>query len=80
MKINFSEDAVIAVSEKAMSNGTSPLNECNSLFKDFQFGLKLIHKNTGKDDFLIPAEAINDPDSYLSSMVVSSYREVEKEN
>ena len=34
----------------------------------------------GKDDFLIPAEAINDPDSYLSSMVVSSYREVEKEN
>ena len=80
VKINFSEDAVIAVSEKAMSNGTSPLNECNSLFKDFQFGLKLIHKNTGKDDFLIPAEAINDPDSYLSSMVVSSYREVEKEN
>ena len=57
MKINFSEDAVVAVSEKAMSKGTSPLNECNSLFKDFQFGLKLIQKNTGKDDFLISAEA-----------------------
>ena len=36
VKIKFSEDAVAAVSEKAMSNGTSPLNECNSLFKDLK--------------------------------------------
>ena len=79
VKINFSDDAVSAVSERSLSKGTSPLSECNSLFKDYQFGLKLIQKNTGKEDFLITAEAVVDPDAFLSSMVVSSYRDAGKE-
>ena len=79
VKINFSDDAVSAVSERSLAKGTSPLNECNSLFKDYQFGLKLIQKNTGKEDFLITADAVVDPDSFLSSMVVSSYRDAGKE-
>ena len=79
VKIKFSDDAVSAVSERSLAKGTSPLNECNSLFKDYQFGLKLIQKNTGKEDFLITADAVVDPDSFLSSMVVSSYRDAGKE-
>ena len=58
----------------------SPLNECNTLFKDYQFGLKLIQKNTGRrNDFQITSEAVVDPDTYLSSMVVNSYRAADEE-
>ena len=27
---------------------------CGRLFKDYQFGLKLIQKNTGQNEFVIP--------------------------
>jgi ATP-dependent Clp protease ATP-binding subunit ClpX len=75
VRIEFSEDAVEAIGERAVKEGTRPLQLCEFLFKDYQFGLKLIQKNTGKDEFTVNSEAVTDPDSYLSSMVVSSYRD-----
>ena len=39
-----------------------------------QFGLKLIQKNTGQTRFELGAEAVKDPDKYLSDLVVRSYR------
>ena len=79
VKIDFSDDAIAAIHEKSISSGNSPLNECNTLFKDYQFGLKLIQKNTGRNDFQITSEAVVDPDTYLSSMVVNSYRAADEE-
>ncbi|MDP6860431.1 MAG: ATP-dependent protease, partial [Verrucomicrobiales bacterium] len=77
VRIGFSEDAVEAIGERAVKEGTRPLQLCEFLFKDYQFGLKLIQKNTGKDEFTVDSKAVKDPDSYLSSMVVSSYRDAE---
>jgi integrase len=52
-----------------------PVREvCALRFKDFQFGLKLIFKNTGQDVFTIDIEAVNAPDKILSEWVVQSYR------
>ena len=47
---------------------------CNELFKDYQFGLNLIKTNTSQTEFVIPAEALADPDKFLSDWVVRSYR------
>ncbi len=46
---------------------------CLTLFRDYQFGLKLLQKNIGKDDFELPVEAVENPDEYLSDQVVKSY-------
>jgi len=43
------------------------------LFKDFQFGLSLIKKNTGRTQFVLDAAAIDAPDKFLSDLVVQSY-------
>lgn len=48
---------------------------CESLFKDYQFGLGLIRRNSGRLEFVIPAEAVDAPDRVLSEWVVASYRE-----
>ena len=77
VRIEFTEDAVESIGERANKEGSRPLQLCEFLFKDYQFGLKLIQKNTGKTEFTVDAEAVKDPDAYLSSMVVSSYRDAE---
>jgi len=46
---------------------------CAHLFKDYQFGLSLIKKNTGRTKFVLNAEAIDAPDKFLSELVVQSY-------
>lgn len=53
----------------------SVMKLCSDLFRDFQFGLKLIQKNTGEKIFKLSREAVEDPDAYLSSLVVTSYPE-----
>jgi hypothetical protein len=45
------------------------------LFKDYQFGLQLIRKNSGRREFVIPRRAVDDPDAVLSEWVVESYRQ-----
>ena len=51
----------------------SALTLCEQQFRDFQFGLKLIQKNTGQSSVGITAEAVNDPDRFLSELVMKSY-------
>jgi hypothetical protein len=46
---------------------------CAHLFKDYQFGLNLIKKNTGRREFILNAEAVGAPDKFLSDLVVHSY-------
>ena len=47
---------------------------CNRLFKDYQFGLKLIQKNTGQREFVVPPTALENPDQFVSDLVLASYK------
>ena len=47
---------------------------CDTLFKDYQFGLNLIKTNTGQTEFEIPAAALAAPDKFLRDWVVRSYK------
>jgi endopeptidase Clp ATP-binding regulatory subunit ClpX len=53
---------------------------CESLFKDYQFGLGLVRRNSGQSEFVVPAEAVEAPDRVLSQWVVASYRTKDNEN
>jgi hypothetical protein len=46
---------------------------CAHLFKDYQFGLSLVQKNTGPQSFVLTAEAVDTPDKFLSDLVVRSH-------
>lgn len=75
VKLTFESEAVSRLAELAEERNQSVLQLCEELFHDYQFGLKLIQKNTGQESFPITTAAIERPDKYLSGLVVASYRD-----
>ena len=47
---------------------------CEKLFKDYEYGMKLVQRSDAPLEFLITAEAVDDPDRYLSDWLVKTYR------
>ncbi|MFT5905919.1 MAG: ATP-dependent Clp protease ATP-binding subunit ClpX [Cryomorphaceae bacterium] len=79
VKMDFTEDAVLALADLSSLQGRNVLQICRSKFKDYQFGLKLIQGNNGRESFEIGKEAIHDADKFLSDMVVHSYDVAKKD-
>lgn len=75
VRLTFDSDAVARVAALSSERSQSVLQLCEEKFRDFQFGLQLIRKNTGQKTFQVTGEAIEDPDRFLSNLVVASYRE-----
>ena len=75
VRISFNSEAVARIEEISREQSMSVLQLCEQMFADYQFGLKLILKNSGQEDFVLPVEAVERPDRYLSGLVVQSYRD-----
>src|SRR2546422_1869249 len=73
VEIVFDETAVRRLVERAQAERMSMTDLCAHLFKDYQFGLNLIKKNTGRKEVVLNAEAIDATDKFLSELVVQSY-------
>ncbi len=73
IEIVFDEAAVQRLLQRAQRERMKMEELCAHLFKDFQFGLSLIRKNTGQRKFVLDAAAVDAPDKFLSELVVQSY-------
>ncbi len=73
LEIVFDESALRRLVERALAERMPMRDLCAHLFKDYQFGLSLIQKNTGQKTFIFNAATVNDPDKFLSELVVQSY-------
>ena len=73
LTIRFEEEAAHGLAARAESEDVPMRSLCERLFKDYQFGLKLIQKNTGQREFVLTAAAVDDPDRFISELVVKSY-------
>ena len=69
------DEAVARLVKKAGEQARSVFQVARQHFRDYQFGLKLIQKNTGQGEFLLTESAVEDPDKFLSELVVQSYRD-----
>jgi len=74
VRLAFDSGAVARMTALAAETGKSVPELCAEKFRDFHFGLQLVRKNTGQTVFPVTAEAIDDPDKYVSNLVVASYR------
>src|SRR5467141_2613455 len=73
LEIVFDETAIRRLVERAQVERMTMSDLCAHLFKDFQFGMSLIKKNTGRTQFVLNAAAIDAPDKFLSDLVVQSH-------
>jgi len=73
VELKFADSALDRLVERTETERTKMKDLCAHLFKDFQFGLSLIKKNTGRKQFVLDREAIEAPDKFLSELVLRSY-------
>lgn len=71
--LQFDAAVVESLAKRCREENMAPLALCQKLFKDYQFGLQLIQKNTDQSVFELTPGAIEDPDRYLSDFLVASY-------
>jgi endopeptidase Clp ATP-binding regulatory subunit ClpX len=73
LEIVFDEAAIRRLVERAQAERMTMSDLCAHLFKDYQFGLSLIKKNSGQARFVLTTDAVDAPDKFLSGLVVQSY-------
>jgi len=73
LSLSFDDEAIEALVEESLSSHKTIRAICEEKFRDFEFGLKLISRNTGQTSFTITKEDLPDPDKALSRWVVESY-------
>lgn len=76
VKIKLSNEAVARLVKTAGDQARSVFQVARQHFRDYQFGLKLIQKNTGQGEFHLDEAAVENPDKFLSELVVRSYKDV----
>ncbi|MBA2242098.1 MAG: AAA family ATPase [Chthoniobacterales bacterium] len=73
LAITFDDAALQLLLERAQAERMTMPELCAHLFKDYQFGLSLVQKNTGQGSFVLPRAAVEAPDKFLSELVVRSH-------
>ena len=70
--LRFTDDALALLAELSLARRQSVRDLCAEIFKDYEFGLRLV-RGCGDGPELLPREAVENPDKFLSDLVVRSY-------
>ncbi len=73
----FTPDAIERLMTLALDTGRTVNDLCSEKFQDYEFGLKLVSRNTGRTEFTVDRAVIDHPDKELSKWVVDSFRKSE---
>ncbi len=74
LRVRLDAEATEAIVERALSTRQPVRDVCQELFKDYEFGLRLVRKNSNQSEFLLPRAAVENAEKFLSDLVVASYR------
>ena len=75
IKIAFTKEAVEAVVAGAVAANQSAKDFCAERFRDLEYGLKLISRNTGKTAFSITEKFVESPGEELSRRIARSFKQ-----
>jgi ATP-dependent Clp protease ATP-binding subunit ClpX len=74
LKLDLAPEAIDALIDGALEANRNMRDHCANVFKDFEFGLKLISKNSGQTTFTIDRSVVEAPQQAMSRWVVNSYQ------
>jgi len=73
LKLEFTEEAKDSVVEQSVKTHKTVRSICEETFRDYEFGLKLINKNTGQQKFVINRDTVEKSVEVISQWVRESY-------
>jgi endopeptidase Clp ATP-binding regulatory subunit ClpX len=74
-QIDFTDEAVDRLVVKVWEEGVEPQAFLKQSFQNYEHGLKLIKEKTGRRDFSLPAEAMENPENYLNLLIRETYKD-----
>lgn len=74
VELSFAPEALDALVALAAARQQSVRDLCAGLFKDYEFGLRLLRRPEGQAPVVLPLAAVEAPDKFLSELVVRAYR------
>jgi endopeptidase Clp ATP-binding regulatory subunit ClpX len=74
LQLKFSPEALDLLVEMAVAKRQPVRELCAELFKDYEFGLRLVRGPAVEGAVVLPREAVQAPDKFLSDLVVRAYR------
>ena len=72
-RARFSDEAIDEIIERAVLRGVSTQEICEEISRDFDYAFKLVADKTGQAEFLLPREAVVDPDNYVNRLIREAY-------
>ncbi|MCJ7748506.1 MAG: AAA family ATPase [Desulfobacterales bacterium] len=73
--LQFIEEAIDRITEIILNEDGKGTALFPRLSKDYEYGFELIREKTGKREFIITREAVNDPEGYLNRMIREIYKQ-----
>ncbi len=73
--LQFSEEAINRITEIILNEDGKGTALFSRLSKDYEYGFELIREKTGKREFIITREAVDDPEGYLNRMIREIYKQ-----
>lgn len=73
--VRFAPEALDALVARAVESRRPMRDLCAQLFKDYEFGLRLVSPARPSEPVVLPLLAVQEPDKFLSELVVRSYRD-----
>jgi hypothetical protein len=79
IRVRFDEEAMDRVTEIALEEDGKGGSLCSRLAKDYEHGMKLIRDKTGRREFLLTREAVDDPEGYLNRLIREIYSKLSEQ-
>jgi len=70
--VHFDDDALDRAAEVCTENDRDPVEFCQELLADYEYGLVLVKRNTGQDEFTLGPEVIDGPTETLNEWIRQS--------
>ncbi|MBU0514425.1 MAG: AAA family ATPase [Proteobacteria bacterium] len=75
VQLRFADEAVDRILQKAREAEVDPAEVCAGFNEEFEAGFRLLRDKTGRREFVVEAEGVDDPEAFLNSLIQLSYRE-----
>lgn len=73
-RVHFQDDAIDRLMTRAMLENQSASAICWEISKDYDYGFRLIAERSGQTQFILPQDAVIEPETYLDGLIRETYR------